>query len=986
MVAVAAALFLFTAFFTKAAGTTYYMRTDGNDSFCTGRTDAGWNNISSAGQPCAFRNLHTAFNAVTSGAGDTIIVKAGTHTGNLSQQTCGGGGTYTMHGKLSGKSDVTVRGERNPLLPSNDPDGLLSVFDGQFSTKGIIAVCNSDRVTFEDLKFMNYAGDTSRSITYFAPFGVDASDDFKWHRNAIIDPNVDGLSGAAGELSIDDGFVRGEILDSYFASAYPIIISVQAPGGQLINSQNAKISGNFIDRIKHFNGTSPANIRSIFTRRITDIQITDNYIVDTATDPYTQSNQGIILRETKNALVARNVIRDIQGSNVSYLYHQDDTDPASSPCRDNPANPSEAICNERHTEINNTFHRSNAGSAVPVFVVLNCNGCTFENNLFLDDISGCGGLEGIHLIGSGTDLLTGVPTMIDYNFFHSVDRPFPVAGTSYQCGASSCATTKRCDLDPPLFRPDLLPSTNDKANTANNVIVASGNVPAPYYALSASVAGTKPIDNGNNAFCNGTPLDGDGNGFAICDMGAYELSGGGGGAPAPNAGPDVNTSSTAVIVLSGSATDSDGNMTSLSWSVAPAGCTVAQGAPPAFPAGSGARSLTLSNCADGTYVATLTAVDPGASNSDAATVRKDTVAPAPVPIPTAALGGTQVDLSWSTANDAVSGVRDYRVWRSINGGTYAALGYVTGASYSDTATSPNTTYQYKISTRDNFYNESSQGIASNLVTTGNTVTVVFQQGVYPTAGYAGTIDNVMQSEVLTTNLGAATAFNSGRNSAADTRRGLLKFDLAPGSIPPAANILSATLELTCDSGFSGANTTYLYRARPGAVWAEMNSSWNNRDVSAPWVGAGASDTSTSGDRLAVDSGNALVPISCAGGTKISFAVSTTTVAVWTANTPDNNGFVLVGTESGASTARAFRSSEYATASDRPKLTIVYEPPGGSLDTTLPTAPTNLRVTGISKLLQPNIPAIGSKSVLSKLASLAFVLGEKIIGFIGMMVW
>lgn len=486
------------------------------------------------------------------------------------------------------------------------------------------------------------------------------------------------------------------------------------------------------------------------------------------------------------------------------------------------------------------------------------------------------------------------------------------------------------------------------------------------------------------------------------------------GQPTPSAGSDVNTSSTANIILSGSATDSDGNMTGLSWSVAPSGCTVTQGML-TNNGSTASRSLTLSGCADNTYTATLAAIDPSASNTDIATVKKDSTAPAPVPIPVAALNGAQVNLTWSAASDPVAGFKDYQLWRSANGGAYASLGYITGTSYADTNTAPTTSYRYKLSTRDNFDNESAQGTASNQVTTGNIATFVLQQGVSPTTSYGGSEDTTLRGPTggVTScstqsdqcwNRGGSTSMEAGNGTVTAgqvTKRMLVWFAIPVGTganqVPSTASISSATLTLTCTgTGNGSAQTVRAYRAlKP---WIEGNgdngvltyaqsqspanggSSWMLWNGTSGWGTPGAANASNSGTHNTGSSSGfdryttaeASQTITTCANTPVDWDV-TNAVAKWVLGAAgggwENDGLVIAidsATEGQAQSQKMFATSENGTASFRPKLTIVYDAGGAGGDTTPPTVsitapPNNATVSGntaVSAAASDNVGVAG----------------------------
>jgi hypothetical protein len=72
--------FLFFGLSSKAlAATTHYIRTDGNNTNCTGLVDAAYPGSGSA-QPCAWTTLDYTLTGSHISYGDTVIIDAGTYT------------------------------------------------------------------------------------------------------------------------------------------------------------------------------------------------------------------------------------------------------------------------------------------------------------------------------------------------------------------------------------------------------------------------------------------------------------------------------------------------------------------------------------------------------------------------------------------------------------------------------------------------------------------------------------------------------------------------------------------------------------------------------------------------------------------------------------------------------------------------------------------------------------------------------------------
>ncbi len=132
---------------------------------------------------------------------------------------------------------------------------------------------------------------------------------------------------------------------------------------------------------------------------------------------------------------------------------------------------------------------------------------------------------------------------------------------------------------------------------------------------------------------------------------------------------------------------------------------------------SGSSALTMSgSLAEGQYALTVSATDAdgvapshSASGQVSATLVVDGTPPT---VPTGLKGVSdkkgKISLSWLASSDVLSGVAGYTVYR--NG---AAIGQVTSASFTDSATKAGTTYNYTVSTRDTVGNVS---VLSNAVT------------------------------------------------------------------------------------------------------------------------------------------------------------------------------------------------------------------------------------------------------------------------------
>ena len=100
-----------------------------------------------------------------------------------------------------------------------------------------------------------------------------------------------------------------------------------------------------------------------------------------------------------------------------------------------------------------------------------------------------------------------------------------------------------------------------------------------------------------------------------------------------------------------------------------------------------------------------------------------TAPPVPTNVQATAASSSQINVTWTDSVDAagsvgelVSGTKDYRVYRSMDGSAYSLRATVTADPYADTGLSASTAYWYKVTARDNALNESSQSTAATATT------------------------------------------------------------------------------------------------------------------------------------------------------------------------------------------------------------------------------------------------------------------------------
>jgi spore coat protein A len=186
--------------------------------------------------------------------------------------------------------------------------------------------------------------------------------------------------------------------------------------------------------------------------------------------------------------------------------------------------------------------------------------------------------------------------------------------------------------------------------------------------------------------------------------------------------------------------------------------------------------------------------------------------------------------------------------------------------------------------------------------------------------------------------GAGAHLFAGRtNQASDSRRrGLVAFDIATG-IPAGSTITAVTLHLYMSrtSAEAGARTVSLRRVL--ADWGEGSSNDNAQE------GNGAA--ATTGDATWIHRFYNTLPWSAPGGDFSPAASASTSVNAigdyaWSGpglvtdvqawlDTGNNFGWLLLGDESTLQTAKRFETHETNTVSERPSLSVTFNPPAGN---------------------------------------------------------
>jgi hypothetical protein len=194
-------------------------------------------------------------------------------------------------------------------------------------------------------------------------------------------------------------------------------------------------------------------------------------------------------------------------------------------------------------------------------------------------------------------------------------------------------------------------------------------------------------------------------------------------------------------------------------------------------------------------------------------------------------------------------------------------------------------------------------------------------------------DTVAEGEGLSN--GAGGSLFVGATFGNDTRRALIAFDLSGVTVPEDAVITEVTLSLDITRDPPGAGSTSIALHRLTAAWGEGASdagepggngapaesgdaTWQHRFFDTDlWTAAGGDFVS---EASASQSADGLGPVVWAGNGLIA------DVSHWLANPAENFGWILIGDEATAGSARRFASREHATAEIRPRLLIRWAVP------------------------------------------------------------
>ncbi len=206
--------------------------------------------------------------------------------------------------------------------------------------------------------------------------------------------------------------------------------------------------------------------------------------------------------------------------------------------------------------------------------------------------------------------------------------------------------------------------------------------------------------------------------------------------------------------------------------------------------------------------------------------------------------------------------------------------------------------------------------------------MIFQDGVSPSAGYAGTADVILANDTdnvdPNANLGGLDHLETFFGDGQEHRRGLIRWDLS--ALPADITIDGASLELyRYDGDASNDMQIALYRVtrewdegtgqefRPGPSYTPDGATWLTATAGVAWTTPGGDYNAAALDQVALPAGmsHAWVRLD-----------ATAAVRDWVQNGLPNDGLFVIP-QSGDYTYHYFHSRNALTATLRPRLVVTY---------------------------------------------------------------
>ncbi|MDB5224353.1 MAG: type sorting protein [Chitinophagaceae bacterium] len=197
-------------------------------------------------------------------------------------------------------------------------------------------------------------------------------------------------------------------------------------------------------------------------------------------------------------------------------------------------------------------------------------------------------------------------------------------------------------------------------------------------------------------------------------------------------------------------------------------------------------------------------------------------------------------------------------------------------------------------------------------------------------------DNTIFQNYLQYSNGSGNEFAIGNNDSYQSRRSLIKFDVA-ASVPVGATITAVTLILNVAQNFRGPHDAKLYKlltdwgegtstangyAGQGNTATGNDATWNCAKAVAGGATCVTAWTAAGGDFSATLSANTTVDQGSPAWTGLQMVAD---VQSWLSSPSNNFGWTIIGDESIAYTPIFFASRENSTTAIQPQLSVTYTP-------------------------------------------------------------